>query len=202
MAIKLNIKLIAEGIENFEQLNYLNKLNCFAGQGYLFSKPLPKQEFEKVLSLKRCEPLIINKDAAFYKDRRKYDRLEFSNLLEVNMTIKKFRGDELNIGDTKVLVKDISPGGLCFISNIKLPVNKEIELQFTVNLYRKELILQGNLVWFREDESNLYEYGVKLKNDEKQKKMLTRILNQLQIMMEDNLPDDKQISCCPKDYFN
>ncbi len=38
---------IAEGVENFEQLNILKKLGCDWIQGYLLSEPVPVEEFEK-----------------------------------------------------------------------------------------------------------------------------------------------------------
>ncbi len=46
---RLGIKTIAEGVEKNEQLEFLRELECDFIQGYLFSKPLPVEEFEKVL---------------------------------------------------------------------------------------------------------------------------------------------------------
>ncbi len=40
MANKLNIAVVAEGIETERQLRFLRKINCDYGQGFLFSKPL------------------------------------------------------------------------------------------------------------------------------------------------------------------
>ena len=41
MAISLDIEVIAEGVETYEQLNYLAERNCQYAQGYLFGKPEP-----------------------------------------------------------------------------------------------------------------------------------------------------------------
>jgi diguanylate cyclase (GGDEF)-like protein/PAS domain S-box-containing protein len=49
MAHKLGMKVIAEGIETQEQLDYLKKAGCDYGQGYLLSKPMPAEEFETSL---------------------------------------------------------------------------------------------------------------------------------------------------------
>jgi EAL domain-containing protein (putative c-di-GMP-specific phosphodiesterase class I) len=39
MAQKLDIKVIAEGIENVSQKNLLEQFNCNYGQGFLFARP-------------------------------------------------------------------------------------------------------------------------------------------------------------------
>jgi diguanylate cyclase (GGDEF)-like protein/PAS domain S-box-containing protein len=43
----LGFKVVAEGIESQEQLDYLRERNCDMFQGYYFSKPLSADEFEK-----------------------------------------------------------------------------------------------------------------------------------------------------------
>lgn len=45
----LNLKLIAEGVENSMQLEFLLEHQCDEIQGYYFSKPLCKEDFEKLL---------------------------------------------------------------------------------------------------------------------------------------------------------
>jgi diguanylate cyclase (GGDEF)-like protein/PAS domain S-box-containing protein len=49
MAHKLDLKVIAEGIETAQQRDLLIAAGCDYGQGYLFSKPLPETEFETLL---------------------------------------------------------------------------------------------------------------------------------------------------------
>ena len=51
MAHKLGIKVIAEGIETQDQYDILKQIGCYYGQGYLFSKPLPVDEFEKLVKV-------------------------------------------------------------------------------------------------------------------------------------------------------
>lgn len=48
LAHSLNLKVVAEGVENEEQAKYLRLLNCDEMQGFLFSKPLPA---EKIITL-------------------------------------------------------------------------------------------------------------------------------------------------------
>ncbi|WP_235314022.1 putative bifunctional diguanylate cyclase/phosphodiesterase [Paraglaciecola algarum] len=46
----LNCKMVAEGIEDEEQLLLLMKMGCEFGQGYYFSKPIPIQEMTEQLN--------------------------------------------------------------------------------------------------------------------------------------------------------
>jgi len=50
LAKALNLKVVAEGIESIHQFHQLRILGCEYGQGYLFSKPLPVAEIERLLA--------------------------------------------------------------------------------------------------------------------------------------------------------
>ena len=43
---KLGIKVVAEGVEEKQQLNHLKKIGCDLIQGFYYAKPMPKSEFE------------------------------------------------------------------------------------------------------------------------------------------------------------
>jgi len=47
LAKKLNMKIVAEGIENREQVDFLTEQECDLIQGYYYAKPMPLEEFEK-----------------------------------------------------------------------------------------------------------------------------------------------------------
>lgn len=47
LAKRLHVKTVAEGIEEPAQLEYLRSLHCDMVQGYVISRPLPVEEFEK-----------------------------------------------------------------------------------------------------------------------------------------------------------
>lgn len=49
MAHELSMNIIAEGIEDEEQLGLIQELNCEYAQGYLFSKPLDSLAAEQYL---------------------------------------------------------------------------------------------------------------------------------------------------------
>ena len=46
----LGYKVVAEGVETTEEATILKTLNCDYAQGYLYSRPLPAEEFEELLN--------------------------------------------------------------------------------------------------------------------------------------------------------
>lgn len=49
MADKLNLGLLAEGVETKEQVDLLKKIGCDQVQGYYYAKPMPEEEFFSLL---------------------------------------------------------------------------------------------------------------------------------------------------------
>jgi len=55
----LNFKVIAEGVENKEQMDFLRKAGCNAVQGYLCGKPVSKDEFEALYFNDKVDHLMV-----------------------------------------------------------------------------------------------------------------------------------------------
>ncbi|MBQ8698891.1 MAG: EAL domain-containing protein, partial [Schwartzia sp.] len=87
MAKRLGTPLIAEGVETMEQADYMKSLGCNYIQGYLYSKPLPEEEFLQKLRQTEHEPtlpamkLIETMDAGKFWDPDTMETLIFSNFV-------------------------------------------------------------------------------------------------------------------------
>ena len=57
MAKSLGIRTVAEGIERHAHRSVLSELGCDIGQGYLYSKPVPYEEF---LSFMKAKSAAVN----------------------------------------------------------------------------------------------------------------------------------------------
>lgn len=49
MAYELHMEVVAEGVENRQQMEYLKNMSCMVVQGFLFDRPMPKSAFEEKL---------------------------------------------------------------------------------------------------------------------------------------------------------
>lgn len=57
MAHRLRLRVVAEGVENEGQLEFLRRYSCDEMQGYLFSRPVPAGDFADLLASRRVLPL-------------------------------------------------------------------------------------------------------------------------------------------------
>jgi EAL domain-containing protein (putative c-di-GMP-specific phosphodiesterase class I) len=57
MGRNIGLRVIAEGVETAEELAFLKANDCDEAQGYYFSRPVPPEEFVKLLA---CDDLVFN----------------------------------------------------------------------------------------------------------------------------------------------
>ncbi len=62
MAKWLKMDVIAEGVETVEQADFLKSIGCDYIQGYLYSKPLPEKDFEKLLNSDHVGKTVARSD--------------------------------------------------------------------------------------------------------------------------------------------
>ncbi len=64
MAQRLDILTVAEGVEQKEQADYLQSINCTMSQGYYFARPMPYTDFENLLRENYDNPLATSEALA------------------------------------------------------------------------------------------------------------------------------------------
>lgn len=193
LAEKLKIKVVAEGVETIEQVSYLRKIHCNEFQGYFYSKPIPTNEFERLLKTGHCFPSEHRKtEDQSYENRRQFFRIDLQRPLIAEMTITSLGGKIVKLGMTKVLLEDIGPGGVRFTSNIKLPIRPDLILKFRMLILDKEIETSGSIVWSKEEE-NLQQYGLEFMMDDKERDTLTGLLNQFVVKLKNGMVTQ---TCC------
>ena len=179
LAHRLSIQVVAEGVETIEQQAFVSDLQCDWIQGYLFSRPVPEQNVVKLLKGQWRSEL----NPVRTSERREYFRIDFEYPLEAFMTVSELNGKKVQLGNTRVLFENIGPGGLRFLSNIKLPARSDIRLKFQMKIMDEELILYGKIVHDSEQD-NLYRYGIEFIVDEQQREQLIKLFNQFQLQLK------------------
>ena len=59
LAHKLKMQVTAEGIEQLDQLEFLQLHQCNEGQGYYFSKPIDKQQMTQLLNTQKSQEKVV-----------------------------------------------------------------------------------------------------------------------------------------------
>ncbi|QQE80955.1 EAL domain-containing protein [Alicyclobacillus sp. SO9] len=179
LAHSLNLTVVAEGIETNKQLEFLSNLQCEEIQGYLFSRPLPAEEFTKLLQRGEISVRTGDNSAGMDKERRRFFRVELQYPIKGKMTVSKIKSKQLNVGYSPVLVYDIGPGGLRVLTDLKLPIGGDLELEFKVQVLGEELQQSGYVVWKQEYSQELFQYGVEFETDETARERLVRLFDEL-----------------------
>lgn len=185
LAHQMNMSVVAEGVETEEQLHLLKHLKCELIQGYLFSKPVPAGEFAKLLRKGTLAPAAnpANGQQVVMENQRKYFRITLYFPLSATMTVVKIKGKSIELGKSEVLIEDIGLGGIRFISNIKLAVHPDIVLEIETTLLGKAVKMCGAIVWLREQQSGVFQYGLEFYMHENERTAMTRLLNDLAIQL-------------------
>ncbi|CAM4350001.1 diguanylate cyclase (GGDEF)-like protein/PAS domain S-box-containing protein [Paenibacillus endophyticus] len=194
LAGELNMQVVAEGVENKAQFECLRQMRCDEIQGFYFSRPVEPDSIVQLLKNRTLlQPAAVQEKKQPEVNRRKYFRIELNHCLLAEMTITMFKGRNVRLGSTEVLVSNIGPGGLKFMVGVKLPVNSDILLMFKSQIGNQDYVLYGYIVWYNEPESDIYEYGVQFQMKEKESSELVQALHHLAIKQRDGIMPQTQI---------
>lgn len=139
MAKWLGMPVIAEGVETAEQADFLRSIGCNYIQGYLYSRPLPENQYEDLISGSAVGTtipqmkLIETLNAGDFWDPKSLETLIFSNYVG-GAAIFGYHKGEVEI----------------------LRVNKKYLQEICMNLSEKELIQSDPLTFFDEANRKIY----------------------------------------------
>ncbi|MCY1689802.1 bifunctional diguanylate cyclase/phosphodiesterase [Exiguobacterium sp. SL14] len=121
MANEFGMDVIAEGVETMEQLHYLRQLDCTTIQGYLFSRPLPKADFESALKERQVSAVEAMSVTAHQLT------------VTASITIHRLKGKQIHVGYTDILISKGTLHSVSFYSSLHLPIHEEIELALKID---------------------------------------------------------------------
>src|SRR5699024_8123462 len=177
LAKGLDITVVAEGVESYEQLEFLRQHECDLVQGYIYSQAIEAEKFAVLLQDGYLTPKKRKKFIKPPEERRKYFRYRFPDHVIAQMEIIEVNHRQVNMGTATILVENISVGGLRFLSTLRLPINKNIKLKFHIILLGIDYELVGSLVYINEEIDDIFSYGVSFSINEGEKNRLSQTIN-------------------------
>lgn len=131
-------------------------------------------------------------------NHRKYFRVALRPPLCGTMTIALIGDRAIQTGDAKVCIEDIGPGGLKFLSHLKLSRNNNVLLEFRTQICGQEYPFWGSVVRVIEREAHIWEYGVEFHIDEVTRAKFVTLFHQLTLKVY-KYKQWQDCSICSKD---
>lgn len=203
LAKSLDLNIVAEGVEKYEQFQFLKQQEYPYMQGNLFSEPVPLSEFEELLQkgtlLPKCTTIKNN-----YQQIRKYYRFKFPHLVQAEMTVIEVNNKKVDLKTANILIEDISLGGLKIQSHLSLPVASNIRFRFIFTVMNETFDKTGKLLWKNEGKSKTYIYGVEFDKSQVDDERLAPIINQMTALRynQREIPDTPFIYEDASMFFN
>lgn len=82
----------------------------------------------------------------------------YSIKLTASMRVKSIGNELVNTNFAPVEIKDLSLGGLSFISVLDIPIRSDVILEFNTQLFGK---ISGFIIWKKKNK-DFFHYGVKI----------------------------------------
>ncbi|MEW4282774.1 EAL domain-containing protein [Priestia koreensis] len=185
LAKGLEINLVIEGVETKQQLALLKDMGSHYVQGYLYSKPVPVQDFSELIVEKNIIP-GRKKKVVPAKERRRFYRMDVPVPFAGALSIVRIKEKELEMGKMKIVVDNIGFGGIRFSSHLHMPVRDDVLLEVEMKLLGYTLRHIGKLVWKEERDDGFYMYGMEFILEEKERHLLTKVVNQVTMTLQKN----------------
>lgn len=171
MARGLGMKIVAEGIESTDKIDFLRKIGCDVIQGYVYSKPLSTDEFEKYVKnyipkylpisekLNPSPPQKYNASDAEEIYQKYVQVLPYVSALVLELDIEADSYNIISFGQDKYLVSDSSGKYSEFFDNAIL---KNISPEY-IEEADKKISLKGILsAFYRGDSEVIFEMQIRL----------------------------------------
>jgi len=190
LAKGLNMKIVAEGVEEYGQLEFLKQNECDLIQGYLFSKPVPVKAFEQIMKTGNLKP-IKQENNLPKEERRQSHRFEFPNCVRGKLKITEVNKRKVELSSSQILLKDVSLTGIKVVSTLMLPVNSAMKFKFLFTLMNEDFEIDGGIVWKNEGNGSTLYYGIKFDISETVKGKLEAVINKMSVLrdLNDDIPD-------------
>ncbi|WP_407269645.1 EAL domain-containing protein [Radiobacillus sp. PE A8.2] len=179
LAHGLGIEVVAEGVETEGQLQFLHEYECDQIQGYIYSKPIPAYELLKLIAKRFLLPVDHENKLKPFVDKRQHARVPLFFPSSAQMMISSVQGKTIHTEGTEILIEDIGIGGLRFLAHLSLGISDDIIFKFQLRILGDNLTVYGKVVWQKEIELDLFQYGVSFVMDNVKGSQLDHTVDEL-----------------------
>ncbi|QYR20600.1 PilZ domain-containing protein [Paenibacillus sp. sptzw28] len=110
-------------------------------------------------------------------DRKRDDvRIRIREGIRASLSITGVNGNDVETRHIPVILKDISPSGMQFLTHLRFPVSPDYTVGVMIVLGEWQFRLAGNIVWRRMEE-NQYVYGCFFQPDRHMRAALLRAIS-------------------------
>lgn len=200
---ELQIDVVAEGVEEYEQLQFLKQKDCYIVQGHIYSRPVPPILFERILRTRYLKPIIHKPTVKPRKERRRYFRFVFPGHIRAKMFVTEVNHEKVSVSPAEILIENISVGGIRFLTTLRLPISTKVKLKFDFTILNVSFSIEGRLVYRNEEKADIYAYGVSFEINEGERSRLGKVINQLTVLerVEGGLSKMELINESPYTYL-
>lgn len=183
LAHGLGMKVVAEGVETNEQIDFLREHDCDELQGYAFSKPVPLAELMPLLEkrvLQSKEGGTVN----LYAQKRKHLHVSLPFPICSYMTLVRMNDKEICLDKTEVFVEELCAGELRFSSHLGLAIQTNVIFEFEMQILGEVLIVCGHVTSKEELSDGNHQYDLEFVIDEEERSKLVSLLKRLAQQMK------------------
>lgn len=128
-------------------------------------------------------------------NKRQFFRIQHDVPLCASMTLYSVKGKTVITRSTYVCIQNIGPGGLCFWSDLSLPVVDTAVFSFKVIIMDANYTFYGTLVRSKPVKDNIIEYGVKFTETYNSSMEISKLMNHWSIAVKKKKPSELKHSC-------
>lgn len=128
-------------------------------------------------------------------NKRKFFRVKHDLPLCASMSIYSVNGRMVMSRGTFVCIKNIGPGGLCFLSNLSFPAINTAIFSFKLLLLGSNFTFYGYIVRSKPVNDQIKEYGVKFTETLNNSMEVAKIMNQWSIAINKKKLSDLKNNC-------
>ncbi|HEY4995964.1 MAG TPA: EAL domain-containing protein [Aestuariivirga sp.] len=144
MARNLKMRVVAEGVETLEQMQFLGAHQCQEVQGYYFSKPLPADQFAELLREGVSSNFYSDSESNQQRKNRRHRVLKDGKIVSADMQCV-----------TDVKIRDLSDEGALVL----LPANINLPKVFSLLIVSERLLYPAVACWRKSGSAGLQFVG-------------------------------------------